>query len=76
MALVDIPGVSLGFIEVAVHAEAEIAAQRAAEAKVGTLGRAFVFMLRHVHVGVPRTMPLVVEFFVMMLTTPPAAPLP
>ncbi|MNS74759.1 hypothetical protein D3C72_1082430 [compost metagenome] len=63
MALVDIPRVGLGFIQVAEHAEAEIAAQRAAQAEVGALGGAFVFMLRRVQVGVPRTMPLVVEFF-------------
>ena len=53
MPVVDIPGIGLRFIEVAQQAEAEIAAQRAAEAKVGAFGRAFFFMLRGVHVGVP-----------------------
>jgi ferric enterobactin receptor len=33
--LVDVPGVGLGFVEVTEQAEAEIAAQRAAEAEVG-----------------------------------------
>ena len=53
MSVVDIPGIGLGFVEVAQQAEAEIAPQRAAEAKVGAFSRTFVFMLRGVHVGIP-----------------------
>ena len=63
MALVDIPGIGLGFIEVAQQAEAEIAAQRAVQTEVGAFGGAFIFVLRGVHVGVPRTVPLVITFF-------------
>ncbi|CDL18167.1 hypothetical protein [Klebsiella pneumoniae IS46] len=40
MALVDIPGVSLRFVEVTEQAEAKIAAQRAAEAEVSAFGGA------------------------------------
>jgi hypothetical protein len=75
--LVDIPGIGLRFIQVTVQTEAEIAAQRAAQAKVGTFGRAFVFVFRRVEIAVPRTVPgLVSRFLVMIFTTPPAAPLP
>ena len=38
MALVDGPGVGLGFVQIAEHAEAEVAAQRAAQAEVGAFG--------------------------------------
>ena len=53
MALVDIPGVGLRFVEVTEQAEAEIAAQRAAEAEVSAFGGAFILVLRGVHIGVP-----------------------
>ena len=38
MALVDIPRVGLGFIEITVQTEAEIPAQRTVQAKVGAFG--------------------------------------
>ncbi len=63
MTFVNIPRVRLGFIKAAVQAEAEIAAQRAVQAKVGAFGRAFVFVLRRVQVGVPGAMPLARAFF-------------
>ena len=63
MTLVDVPGVGLRFVEVTEQAEAEIAAQRAAEAEVGALGGAFVFVLRGVHIGVPGAVPLIAGFF-------------
>ncbi|UNA34805.1 hypothetical protein LOF13_23795 [Klebsiella pneumoniae subsp. pneumoniae] len=53
MALVDIPGVGLRFVEITEQAEAEIAAQRAAEAEVSAFGGAFILVLRGVHIGVP-----------------------
>ncbi|CZW94860.1 Uncharacterised protein [Enterobacter hormaechei] len=63
VTLVNVPGVGLGFIQVTVHAEAEIPAQRAAQAEVGAFGGTFVFMLWRVQVGVPGAVPLVVKFF-------------
>ncbi len=53
MTLVDIPGVGLRFVEVTEQTEAEIAAQRAAEAEVSAFGGAFILVLRGVHIGVP-----------------------
>ncbi len=78
VALVDVPCVGLGFGQVAIHAEADVAAQRAVQAEVGAFGGTFRFVLRRVEVGVPGTVPLLiaVSFLVMMFTTPPAAPLP
>ena len=38
MALVDIPRVSLGFVEVAIQTEAEFVAQRTGQAKVSAFG--------------------------------------
>ena len=63
VALIDIPRVGLGFIEVTEHAEAEVAAQRAAQAEVGAFGGTFVLVFWRVQVGVPGAVPLVVEFF-------------
>ncbi len=63
VALVDVPRVGLGFIQVTKHAEAEVAAQRAAQAEVGAPGRAFILVFRCVQVGVPGAVPLVVKFF-------------
>ncbi len=63
MALVNVPGVGLSFIQVTVHAEAEIPAQRAAQAEVSAFGGTFVFMLWRIQVGVPGAVPLVVKFF-------------
>ena len=45
--MVDIPGVSIGFIDVAVQTHGEgIACQRPAEVKVGPVGGAFFVILR------------------------------
>ncbi len=63
VTLVDVPRVGLGFVQVTEHTEAEVAAQRAAQAEVGAFGGTFVFMFRRVQVGVPGAVPLVVEFF-------------
>ncbi|GHM52323.1 hypothetical protein ECZU51_09930 [Escherichia coli] len=76
MALVDIPRVSLSFVEVAIQAEAEFVAQRTGEAKVSAFGGTFLFMFWRIEISVPRAVPLTTAFLVMMLTTPPAAPLP
>lgn len=46
-------GIGLRFIQVTVQTEAEIAAQRAAQAKVGTFSRAFIFVLRRIEITVP-----------------------
>ena len=53
MALVDIPGIGLCFIEVTVQTEAEISAHWTIQAEVGAFGRAFVFVLRRVEIGIP-----------------------
>lgn len=76
MALVDIPRVSLGFVEVAIQAEAEFVAQRTGQAEVGAFGGTFLFMFWCIEISIPGAVPLTAAFLVMMLTTPPAAPLP
>ena len=63
VTLVDVPRVGLGFVQIAEHAEAEVAAQRAAQAEVGAFGGTFILVLRRIQVGVPGAVPLVVEFF-------------
>src|SRR5690606_17906301 len=63
VTLVDVPRIGLGFVQVTKHAEAEVAAQRAAQAEVGTLSGTLILMFWSTQVGVPGAMPLVVEFF-------------
>ncbi len=63
MTLVDIPGIGLRFIQITVQTEAEIPAHWAVQAKVGTFGRAFVFVFRGIEIGIPRTVPFIAAFF-------------
>ncbi len=63
MALVDVPRVGLSFIEITVQTEAEIPAHWAVQAKVGSFGRTFIFVLRSVEIGIPGTVPFVAAFF-------------
>lgn len=53
MALVDIPRVSLSFVEVAIQAEAEFVAQRTGQAKVSAFGGTFLFMFWRIEICVP-----------------------
>ena len=63
MALVDIPRVSLGFVEVAIQAEAEFVAQRTGQAEVGAFGCTFLFMLWRIEISIPGAVPLTTAFF-------------
>ncbi len=63
MTLVDVPCVGLGFIEITVQAEAEIPTHWTIQAKVGALGRSFVFVFRGVEIGIPGTVPFIAAFF-------------
>ena len=63
MALVDIPRVSLGFVEVAIQAEAEFVAQRTGQAKVSAFGGTFLFMFWRIEISIPGAVPLTTAFF-------------
>lgn len=63
MTLVDIPRVSLGFVEVAIQAEAEFVAQRTGQAKVSAFGGTFLFMFWRIEICVPGAVPLAAAFW-------------
>ena len=60
MLFVDVVRVRLGFRQIAVESEADVVAQRPFQAEVGAARRALVLMLRHVVIGVPGSVPLLV----------------
>ena len=60
---VDIPRVSLGFVEVAIQAEAEFVAQRTGQAEVGAFGGTFLFMFWRIEISIPGAVPLTTAFF-------------
>ena len=63
MPFVDIPCVGLGFIQIAVQAEADAVAQRAGQAEVSSFGGTFFFVLRRIQIRIPCAMPLVAAAF-------------
>ena len=63
MTLVNIPRIGLGFVEIAIQAEAEFVAQRTGQAEVGAFGGTFLFMFWRIEISVPGTVPLTTAFF-------------